>query len=67
MPLLPNGKLPVRLLRKLLSCLAVDDVNDKVGPAVGDDAAAIDRGDPYPYLAADPITFPPEAHPRGLG
>jgi thiamin-phosphate kinase len=60
MTLLPDGKLPVKLLRELLSRLAIDDVRVKVGPAVGEDAAAIDRGDHYLLLAADPITFLPE-------
>ena len=60
MTLLPDGKLPVQLLRELLSRLAIDDVRVKVGPAVGEDAAAIDRGDHYLLLAADPITFLPQ-------
>lgn len=60
MTLLPDGKLPVQLLRELLARLAIDDVRVKVGPAVGEDAAAIDRGDHYLLLAADPITFLPE-------
>jgi hydrogenase maturation factor len=60
MTLLPDGKLPVQLLRELLSRLAIDDLSVKVGPAVGEDAAAIDRGDHYLLLAADPITFLPK-------
>ncbi len=60
MTILPDGKLPVQLLRELLSRLAIDDVRVKVGPAVGEDAAAIDRGDHYLLLAADPITFLPQ-------
>lgn len=60
MTLLPDGKLPVQLLRELLSRLDFGDVRVKVGPAVGEDAAAIDRGDHYLLLAADPITFLPE-------
>jgi hydrogenase maturation factor len=46
-----------------LSKLAVDferDLRVKVGPAIGEDAAAIDRGDHYLLLAADPITFVPK-------
>jgi hydrogenase maturation factor len=61
--LLPDGKLPVQLLRELLSKLAVDlegDLRVKAGPAIGEDAAAIDRGDHYLLLAADPITFSPK-------
>ncbi len=60
MTLLPDGKLPVQLLRELLARLAIDDIRVKVGPAVGEDAAAIDRGDHYLLLAANPITFLPE-------
>jgi len=56
---LPDGKLPAQLLGQLLSRLAIDDVNVAVGPALGEDAAAIDRGDHYLLLAADPITFLP--------
>ena len=57
---LPDGKLPNKLLQELLSKLSLDDVNVKVGPALGEDAAAIDRGDHYLLLAADPITFLPK-------
>ena len=57
---LPDGKLPNQLLKELLAKLAMDDVNLKVGPSPGEDAAAIDRGDHYLLLAADPITFLPK-------
>ena len=57
---LPDGKLPNKLLKELLSRLSFDDVSLKVGPAPGEDAAAIDRGDHYLLLAADPITFLPK-------
>ncbi len=57
---LPDGKLPNKLLKELLSKLAFDDVHLTVGPAPGEDAAAIDRGDHYLLLAADPITFLPK-------
>lgn len=60
MTLLPDGKLPTQLLRELLSRLAIDDVHVTVGPAPGEDAAAIDRGDHYLLLASDPITFLPK-------
>ena len=56
---LPDGKLPSQLLRELLSHLDIDDVRVKVGPRPGEDAAAIDRGDHYLLLTADPITFLP--------
>ena len=57
---LPDGKLPNKLLQELLSKLSFDDDSVKVGPAPGEDAAAIDRGDHYLLLAADPITFLPK-------
>jgi len=57
---LPDGKLPTALLKELLSKLAIDDARLAVGPAPGEDAAAIDRGDHYLLLAADPITFLPK-------
>ena len=57
---LPDGKLPNKLLQELLSKLSFDDDSIKVGPAPGEDAAAIDRGDHYLLLAADPITFLPK-------
>ena len=57
---LPDGKLPSKLLQELLSKLSFDDDSVKVGPAPGEDAAAIDRGDHYLLLAADPITFLPK-------
>ena len=60
MTLLPDGKLPTQLLRELLTKLAIDDVKVTVGPSPGEDAAAIDRGDHYLLLAADPITFLPK-------
>ena len=57
---LPDGKLPGKLLQELLSKLAIDDVSVAIGPGLGEDAAAIDRGDHYLLLAADPITFLPQ-------
>ena len=60
MTLLPDGKLPTQLLQELLTKLAIDDVKVTVGPSPGEDAAAIDRGDHYLLLAADPITFLPK-------
>jgi hydrogenase maturation factor len=60
MTILPDGKLPAQLLAELLSKLSIDDVHVRVGPAPGEDAAAIDRGDHYLLLAADPITFLPK-------
>ena len=57
---LPLGKLEPHLLRKLLEQQGIDDPKVKVGPRYGEDAAAIDLGDRYLLLAADPITFTPE-------
>ncbi len=57
---LPDGKLPVKLLRELLKKLSIEDASVKVGPSPGEDAAVIDRGSEYLILAADPITFSPK-------
>ncbi len=54
---LPVGKLPADLLVRMLSTYASQDERVKVGPAVGEDAAAIDMGDRYVLLKTDPITF----------
>ena len=55
--LLPAGKLNVRILRKLLKRYATIDERVLLGPAIGEDAAAIDMGDRVLIVAADPITF----------
>ena len=57
---LPLGKLKPDLLADLLSRHGIDDPRVKVGPGFGEDAAAIDMGDRYLLMAADPITFTPE-------
>jgi hydrogenase maturation factor len=57
---LPLGKLKPHLLKDLLKRYAVEDERVRVGPLFGEDAAAIDLGDRYLLLAADPITFTPE-------
>ncbi len=57
---LPLGKLKPELLRKLIERYRIEDPRVKVGPGLGEDAAAIDLGDRYLLLAADPITFTPE-------
>ena len=55
---LPAGKLPVRLLRRLLAqAPGVHDRRLVVGPGIGLDAAAIDLGDRYLVAKTDPITF----------
>ena len=57
---LPLGKLKPQLLRSFLSRHVVADPRVLVGPQIGEDAAAIDMGDRYLLLAADPITFTPD-------
>ncbi len=58
--ILPLGKLKPDLLQKCLDRHRIEDSKVKVGPGLGEDAAAIDMGDHYLLLAADPITFTPE-------
>ncbi|MFQ5789355.1 MAG: AIR synthase family protein [Acidobacteriota bacterium] len=53
------GKLKPQLLRDLLSRHGIRSPKLAVGPKSGEDAAAIDMGDHYLLLAADPITFTP--------
>jgi hydrogenase maturation factor len=54
---LPVGKLPVDILERLLKCYSSSRHGVVVGPSIGEDAAAIDRGDSYLLLKTDPITF----------
>ncbi len=56
------GKLPNQALARLLADHLEAEVPDiLVGPAVGEDAAAIDLGDNCLVVANDPITFATEA------
>lgn len=55
--LLPVGKLPADLLAKMLKAYISLDERVKVGPSIGEDAAAVDMGDRYLLLKTDPITF----------
>jgi hydrogenase maturation factor len=59
--LLPIGKLPAAILRRLLGKLrqadAFRDHRVKVGPGIGLDAAAIELGGRYLIVKTDPITF----------
>jgi hydrogenase expression/formation protein HypE len=55
--MLPTGKLDVRILRKLLRKYSRVDKRVVLGPAIGEDAAAIDMGDKILVVATDPITF----------
>lgn len=54
---LPIGKLPTDILDRMLKAYTSFDERVKVGPAIGEDAAAIDIGDRYLLLKTDPITF----------
>lgn len=54
---LPVGKLPPRLLGRLLSSYAADDPAVLVGPGLGRDAAAIAIGESVLVAKTDPITF----------
>jgi hydrogenase maturation factor len=54
---LPVGKLPLELLRRLLRPLPKQDPRLLVGPQIGEDAAVIEAGDRYLVVATDPITF----------
>jgi hydrogenase expression/formation protein HypE len=55
--LLPVGKLPPDILTRMLRTYTSLDERVKVGPSVGEDAAAVDMGDRYLLLKTDPITF----------
>ena len=54
---LPVGKLPSDMLDKMLKAYISLDERVKVGPAIGEDAAAVDMGDRYLLIKTDPITF----------
>ncbi|MGO9058343.1 MAG: AIR synthase family protein [Candidatus Binataceae bacterium] len=52
------GKLPPAMMVKLLDTLRTNDPSVKLGPAIGEDAAAIKLGgDRYLISKTDPITF----------
>jgi hydrogenase expression/formation protein HypE len=55
--LFPPGKLPPDILARMLKSYATSGERVKVGPAIGEDAAAVDIGDRYLLLKTDPITF----------
>src|SRR5258705_10821456 len=57
MPALAVGKLPPQLLERLLGKVALTDPRVVMGPRLGEDAAGLDMGDPYPVATADPIPF----------
>lgn len=58
---LPLGKLPPRLLARLLAGAAADDPSVIVGPGIGMDCAVVAHGDEYLVLKSDPITFASDA------
>ncbi|HEX9788473.1 MAG TPA: AIR synthase related protein [Candidatus Binatia bacterium] len=54
----PIGKLPIRVLKRLLRKNRIRDPRVIVGPGIGEDAAVIDIAGPRHLLAkTDPITF----------
>jgi hydrogenase maturation factor len=55
---LPAGKLPGRILERLLKQYAQPDPSVLIGPEIGADAAAILVGDRVIVVKSDPITFP---------
>lgn len=55
--LIPPGKLPVGLLEEMLKRYSFPNERIIVGPAIGEDATAIDMGDRYLIAKTDPITF----------
>ena len=61
MSALKPGKLPPELLQRLLKSYTSADPRLIIGPAVGEDAAAIDMGDRYLIATSDPITFATDA------
>jgi hydrogenase maturation factor len=54
---LPVGKLPADILDRLLKLYTSTQHGVVVGPSIGEDAAAVDRGDSFLLLKTDPITF----------
>lgn len=54
---IPIGKLPTRLLTELLSAAPRGDASVRLGPAIGEDAAAIDVPASTLVAATDPITL----------
>jgi len=54
---LPAGKLPADILKRLLGLYTSTNHSVVIGPSIGEDAAAIDFGDSYLLVTTDPITF----------
>lgn len=55
--ILPPGKLPMSLLKNLLTKYTNIDQSVIMGPGIGNDAAVIEIGDTYLVAKTDPITF----------
>ncbi len=51
------GKFPAHLLQAMLAKNSVSDPRVLLGPAVGEDAAALDMGERLLVAASDPVTF----------
>src|SRR5580700_4620787 len=51
------GKLPPRMMARLLRGLGARDPSVEVGPAVGEDTSAIALGRQYLIVTSDPITL----------
>ncbi len=60
MTILPTGKLPPKLLDKLLKKIPILDKNVIIGPGTGLDCSVIDYGDQYLVLKSDPISLTAE-------
>ena len=54
---LPEGKLTLDQLDRIVGLLPTADERVVVGPAAGEDAAVLDIGDRYLVVASDPVTF----------
>lgn len=54
---LPVGKLPLKLLERLIKKYSGKDEKVVVGPQIGEDATVIDFGNKYLVAKTDPITF----------
>ena len=54
---LPEGKLTLEQLDRLLKRLPTEDERVVVGPAPGEDAAVVEIGGRYLVVSSDPITF----------
>jgi hydrogenase maturation factor len=57
MSVFPVGKLPLEILKKIISNAPILDKRVVFGPNVGLDCAVIDNGDNFLVIKSDPITF----------